>query len=70
MNKEEILGLRISKEDKEAWFSFALLNGYESISEFVRDSINTIIKGKKSSKIIIIENKEIKKEGNHIGPLE
>lgn len=56
MTKQEILGLRISKEDKEAWFSFALLNGYESISEFVRDTINTIIKEKKSKKIIIIEN--------------
>ena len=58
MTKEEILGLRISKEDKETWFSYAILNGYESISEFVRDSINTIIKEKKPSKIIIIETEE------------
>ena len=58
MTKEEILGLRINKEDKEAWFSYAILNGYESISEFVRDSINTIIKEKKPSKIIIIETEE------------
>ena len=70
MSKREILGLRISKEDKETWFSHALLNGFDSISEFVRDTINTMIRGKKTSKIIIIENKEIKKEGNHIGILE
>lgn len=63
MNKGEILGLRISKEDKEAWFSYALLNGFESISDFVRDAINNLIlKGKKTSKLIIIENKEVKRK--------
>jgi len=61
MNKGEILGLRISKEDKEAWFSYALLNGFENLSDFVRDVINNLIlKGKKTSKLIIIENKEVK----------
>ena len=56
--KEVMFGIRISKEDKEAWFIYALKHGYEYLSEFLRDTINTLIlKEKKPTKVFIIKEK-------------
>jgi hypothetical protein len=56
MDKQERFTLRLSKNEKEAWNYYAFSIGYESVSEFIRDSINALISSKKRpSKLIIIE---------------
>ena len=43
-------------DEKEIWMLYAINNGYDNLSEFVRDSINGLILAKKKpSKLIIIE---------------
>lgn len=40
MKKFERITIRISKDDKEKWFMYALSHNYDSLSDFIRDSIN------------------------------
>lgn len=57
MKKLRKFGMRISDEDLESWKFYSISIGYESLSEFVRDSINGLIRAKqKPSKVFIIEN--------------
>lgn len=59
MKKLTTFGMRISEEDLEAWQFYSVSVGYDSLSEFVRDSINGLIRAKqKPSKVFIIENIE------------
>ena len=56
MDKQERFCLRISSNDKETWSFYSISIGYESVSEFVRDSINAIINNKKRpNKILVID---------------
>lgn len=57
--RDDKITLRINEDEKAMWYIYANSVGYNSLSEFIRDSINGLIKEeKKPSKIIIIENKE------------
>ncbi len=57
MKKLRKLGMRISEEDLEVWRFYSVSIGYNSLSEFIRDSINGLIRAKqKPSKVFIIEN--------------
>ncbi len=57
MKKLRKFGMRISEEDLEVWRFYSISIGYESLSGFIRDSINGLIRAKqKPSKVFIIEN--------------
>jgi len=53
MDKQERFTLRLTENEKESWNYYAISIGYESVSEFIRDSINAIIMGKKKPHKII-----------------
>lgn len=58
MDKDERFTLRISKNELEVWNFYSISVGYESLSEFIRDSISGLIDAeKKPSKIFIIKGK-------------
>ncbi len=55
MVKQRRFTLRLEKNDFEVWELYAISIGYESVSEFIRDSINGLIKAKqKPSREVII----------------
>ena len=55
MTKQKMFALRIEKDDLEVWNFYSISVGYNSLSEFVRDSINGLIRAKqKPSKEVII----------------
>lgn len=59
-NKTTKIGIRINELEKEQWNYYAISIGYDSLSEFIRDSINGLIKEAKKPKkqIIIVDNLE------------
>lgn len=61
-NKTTKIGIRINELEKEQWNYYAISIGYDSLSEFIRDSINGLIKEAKKPKkqIIIVDNLEEK----------
>ena len=59
MTKQKRFTLRIDEEELAHWNFYCISINYENLSEFIRDSINGLIKAKqKPSKVFIIENKE------------
>ena len=55
MTKQKMFALRIEGDELEIWNLYSISSGYESLSAFVRDSINGLIKAKqKPSKEVII----------------
>lgn len=59
MKKQKIFGMRISEVEVEAWRFYSISIGYDSLSAFIRDSINGLIRAKqKPSKVFIIEDKK------------
>lgn len=56
-SKDTFLNIRISSDEKGRWFLYANSVGYDSLSEFIRDSINGLItEAKKPEKKIVIVN--------------
>ena len=55
MVKQKRFTLRIEGDELDVWNLYSLSTGYDSLSEFIRDSINGLIKSKhKPSKEVII----------------
>ena len=56
MPKHERFTLRLSNEDREDWDFYAISVGYKDLSNFVRDSINGLIKAKRkpSREVVIV----------------
>ncbi|KKM61909.1 hypothetical protein LCGC14_1527030 [marine sediment metagenome] len=55
MTKQKMFALRIEGDELEIWNLYSISIGYDSLSEFVRDSINGLIRAKqKPSKEVII----------------
>ncbi len=56
MIKQKTFGCRISKDELDIWHLYSISVGYDSLSAFIRDSINGLIKAKKkpSREVIIV----------------
>ena len=56
MVKQKTFGCRIEEDELAMWHLYSLSVGYDSLSAFIRDSINGMIKAKKkpSREVIIV----------------
>jgi len=59
MTKQTRFTVRMEEDMLEMWTYYSISSGYNNLSEFIRDSINGLIREKKKpSKIVVIENKD------------